>query len=245
MLKRVSLLPKLPPHRPNAVVKAAHEDKVEVFCEALLEVRSRLDFDPGSRGWAYILEGDRLIDKDEIDAAQELINRCRKSGNLPLDICSEDDKRAADNLEDLDPDPQERADDLFDYVQTAEQDYTPFSFWGDLDVYVQVAVEKSNIKNLFGKVCAEFYVPIANLGGWADLNVRPRAKGCRHDWQNFCCYSEATSRARLLLQPPQITIKPETTLFNGKTVKALRLYPVTPKIPEPPPEEIDDEEIPF
>ena len=42
-----------------------------------------------------------------------------------------------------------------------------------------------------------------------------------------------------------ITIKPETTMFNGKMVKALRLYPLTPKIPEPPPEEIDDEEIPF
>jgi hypothetical protein len=35
-----------------------------------------------------------------------------------------------------------------------------------------MGVEKSNIKNLFSKVCAEFCLPIANIGGWADLNVR-------------------------------------------------------------------------
>jgi hypothetical protein len=168
----MTLLPKLPAHRPNAATKAVYQNEVKAFCATLLEVKSRLDFDVGSRGWAYVLEGDRLIDKDEIDAAQQLINDCRKSGDLPLDICSEDGKRAAENLEDIDADPQEEAADLFDYIQTAEQAYTPFSFWDDLDVYVQVATEKSNTKNLFSKVCAEFHVPIANIGGWRDLNVR-------------------------------------------------------------------------
>jgi hypothetical protein len=168
----VSLLPKLPPHRPSAAVKAAYREKVVAFCAKILEVRSGLDFDVGSRGWAYILEGDRLIDKNEIDAAQDLVNACRKSGDLPLDICSEDDKRAAENVEDLDSDPQERAAELFAYIRTAEKHYSPFSFWDDLDVYIQIGVEKSNIKNLFAKTCAEFHVAIANLGGWADLNVR-------------------------------------------------------------------------
>ena len=168
----ISLLPKLPPHRPSAAVKAAYQDKVAKFCATLLEVRSRLDFDVGSRGWAYILEGERFIDKDEIDAAQALINNCRKSGDLPLDICAEDDKRAAENLEQIDPAPRDEARGIFEYVKTAQESYTPFSFWDDLDTYVQVATEKSNIKNLFLKPCAEFCVPIANIGGWADLNVR-------------------------------------------------------------------------
>ena len=173
MLERsASLLPKLPPHRPSAATKAVYRDKVAEFCAVILELQSRLDFDVGSRGWAYILEGERFIDKDEIDAAQSLINACRKSGDLPLDICSEDDKRAAENVEEIDPDPQEQAARIFDYVQTAEQHYTPFSFWDDLDTYVQVGVEKSNVKNLFAKTCAGLYVPIANLDGWADLNVR-------------------------------------------------------------------------
>jgi hypothetical protein len=116
----MSLLPKLPPHRPSAAVKAAYQKKVGAFCAKILEVRSRLDFDVGSRGWAYILEGDRLIDKDEIDTAQDLINVCRKNGDLPLDICSEDDKRVAENLEDKDADPTEEAGNIYDYVETAE-----------------------------------------------------------------------------------------------------------------------------
>jgi hypothetical protein len=168
----MSLLPKLPPHRPSAATKAAYQEKVVAFCAALLEVRSSLDFDVGSRGWAYILEGDRLINKDEIDAAQKLINDCRKSGDLPLDICSEDGKRAAENLEKIHSDPQEKAAIIFDYVQHAENHYTPFSFWDDQSTYIQVAVEKSNLKNLFSKICGEFCIPIANIGGWGDLNVR-------------------------------------------------------------------------
>ena len=73
MLDRLSsLLPKLPPHRPSAATKAAYQAKVAVFCATILEVQSRLDFAVGSRGWAYILEGERLIDKNEIDAAQDL-----------------------------------------------------------------------------------------------------------------------------------------------------------------------------
>jgi hypothetical protein len=167
-----NLLPKLPPHRPSAATKAAHQEKVAAFCAVILELQSRLDFSVGSRGWAYILEGERYIDKDEIDAAQVLINACRKSGDLPLDICSEDNKRVAENVEEIDPDPAEMAARVHDYVQTAEHHYTPFSFWDDLDTYVQMGVEKSNIKNLFAKTCAGLYVPIANLGGWADLNVR-------------------------------------------------------------------------
>jgi hypothetical protein len=168
----VSLLPRLPPHRPSAAVKTAYQDRVAEFCKVILELQSRLDFSVGSRGWAYLLEGERYIDKDEIDAAQDLVNACRKSGDLPLDICSEDDKRAAENVEEIDPDPEEEAARIFDYVQTAERHYTPLSFWDDLDTYVQVGVEKSNVKNLFAKTCAGLYVPIANLGGWADLNVR-------------------------------------------------------------------------
>jgi hypothetical protein len=166
------LLPRRGRGRPSAAAAEAWNEQVTAFCATILEIRSRLDFDVGSRDWAYLLEGDRFINKDEMDAAQKLINDCRKSGDLPLDICAEDDKRAAENLEYIDPDPQERAADIFDDVRTAQDDYTPFSFWDDLDVYVQMAVEKSSLKSLFSPTCAEFCIPISNIGGWADLNVR-------------------------------------------------------------------------
>jgi hypothetical protein len=169
----MSTLPRLPPHRPSEAAKAAYQAEVATFCERLLEVRSGYDKPIGSRGWAYLLEGDGVIDKSEIDAAQRLINDCRKSGALPLDFCSEDEKRAAANVETIDRGgPKHCARELLDYIETAERHYHPFSFWDDLDVYVQMAVEKSDVKNLFEDVCAEFNVPIANFGGWVDLNAR-------------------------------------------------------------------------
>lgn len=167
-----SLLPKLPPHRPNEATKAAFAIEVKAFCAKLMEVRSGYGKPVGSRGWAYILEGDGAINKNEIDAAQKLINDCRKSGDLPLDFCAEDEKRAAANVEEIDESPKRKAAAIFSYVKSAEDYYYPFSFWDDLDVYVQMAVEKSDLKGLFEDVCAEFHVPIANFGGWADFNAR-------------------------------------------------------------------------
>ena len=167
-------LPKLPPHRPSAIVRERYEIEVAEFCARLREVASRQDFRiSGGRGWAYILEGERIIDKNDIDAAEKLINDCRKNGALPVDICGEDSKRAVENLERLDdPDPKERAQQIVNYVNSAEDYYYPCSFWDDQEFYVQVATEKADLKNLFAKTCKAFHVPIANFGGWADLNVR-------------------------------------------------------------------------
>jgi hypothetical protein len=170
----MSGLPKLPAHRPSAAVRERYEIEVAEFCAHLQEVASRQDFRiSGGRGWAYILEGDRTIDKNDIDAAERLINDCRKNGALPADICGEDSKRAVENLEDLDnPNPRQRAQEVINYVNRAENYYYPFSFWNDQECYVQMAVEKADLKKLFVKTCAGLYVPIANFGGWADLNVR-------------------------------------------------------------------------
>jgi len=49
--------------------------------------------------------------------------------------------------------------------------YTPLSFWADLDVYVEVAVEKIDLRNLFEPVCEEFAVPLTNFKGWSDLTA--------------------------------------------------------------------------
>ena len=54
----------------------------------------------------------------------------------------------------------------------AHEKYTPISFWDDLDVYVEVATEKLDLRNLFAPVCVEFHVPITNFKGWSDLNSR-------------------------------------------------------------------------
>ena len=48
----------------------------------------------------------------------------------------------------------------------------PISLWDELDVYIEVATEKLDLRNLFEPVCHELHVPITNFKGWSDLNAR-------------------------------------------------------------------------
>jgi len=69
---------------------------LEHFCDWIKKKAASMDFKVGARGWCYILENEGVISKGEFDKAQRLITECRKDGLLPLDICIEDDDRAAD-----------------------------------------------------------------------------------------------------------------------------------------------------
>jgi len=170
-------LPHLPRGRPNGAAKAAYQTALTEFCDRILQIRSRLDFEVGTRGWCYLLEGERVIDKGEFDTCEQLITYCRKDGNLPLDICAEDGKRAVEGLEDLDePNVETRADDIFRYIHNAHSYYEPISFWDDLDVYVETATEKSDLKSLFSRVTQSFHVPIQNVGGW-QKPLQPKTPG--------------------------------------------------------------------
>jgi hypothetical protein len=166
-------LPRRPRGRPNGAAERAYKAQLLAFCEGIVKIRSRLDFEVGSRGWCYLLEDGHVITKGEFDEAERLIARCRKSGDLPIDICAEDGKRAADGVEKLDdPHVDSEADAVIQYVDRAHLFYTPISFWDDLDTYVEVAVEKSDLKSLFSRVTRELHVVIQNVGGWGDINVR-------------------------------------------------------------------------
>jgi hypothetical protein len=125
-----------------------------------------------SRGWCYILE-EHGLGKGDFDAAQNVINECRKGGLLPLNICSEDDTRSFDGLESLDSlSPEVEASAMVGSLRFRHRYYTPFSFWQDQDHYLQMMVEKIDLKTLFTPVCRQFYVPIANCRGWSDINSR-------------------------------------------------------------------------
>lgn len=152
---------------------ARYREQIERFCALIQEIEATMDFKVGSRGWCYILERHGLL-KGDFAAAQKLINACRKSGDLPLDVCAEDESRATAGIEALDrrsiPDEVES---WIDHLRNhAHEGYTPISLWDDLDVYVEVVVEKLNLRNLFAPVCDEFHVPITNFKGWSDPNSR-------------------------------------------------------------------------
>jgi hypothetical protein len=92
---------------------------------------------------------------------------------LPLDICAVDESRAAKNLEFIDADdPEGEAEGIVDQVEYAYLNYHPFSFWEDQDFYLEMMVEKIDLKTLFAPICSRFRIPLANAKGWSDINGR-------------------------------------------------------------------------
>lgn len=167
-------LPRRKRGRQTPEKEAEYQAEREAFCELVLKIRSTMDFAVGSRGWCYLLEQYGL-GKGDFDAAEKLITDCRKTGDLPLNICAEDNSRETVGLQDAldDPDIEAEAAGWINYIREhAHQNYTPSGFWDDLDVYVEVGVEKLDLRNLFEPVCAEFFVGITNFKGWSDLNSR-------------------------------------------------------------------------
>jgi hypothetical protein len=103
-----------------------------------------------------------------------LRRRTKAHQQLPLDICSEDDGRQAEHLQKIDDQtPKEFAKEWVDYVfGSAHEQFTPVSFWDDLDFYLEMTVEKVDLKSLFRSECEEFHVPLSNISGWNDINSR-------------------------------------------------------------------------
>jgi len=166
-------LPKRPRGRPSAAAELKYREQVAAFCALISQIQSSMDFAVGSRGWCYLLERHGLR-KGDFDAAQRLINEFPKSGELPLDICAEDASRETIGIEQLDhASIDDEVESWIDHLRNrVHENYTPISFWDDLDVYIEMETEKLDLRNLFESVCVELHVLITNLKGWSDLNSR-------------------------------------------------------------------------
>jgi hypothetical protein len=161
------------PETPRGPRTAATQAKIDAFVEWLLNFRSRLDFTPGKRGWCYMLENQSIVSKGAFGRLEYFIDERRKDGSLPLDFCSEDDKRAVENSENLDTDtPKEYAESYATIAADSWETYTQIIFCAYQLYYIEMVVEKVDLKELFKKVCAEYHVPIWNAGGWSDINSR-------------------------------------------------------------------------
>jgi hypothetical protein len=166
------LLPKRQKGRQSARAEALYNLQVARFCDRMRQIRSTMDFEVGSRGWCYILE-EIGLGKGDFAAAQSFISGARKSGLLPIDICAPDESREVTFWEELtDETSEEHAQDWIDTLSKAHERYTPISFWDYQDYYLEVVVEKIDLKTLFSPVCEEYRVPIANACGWVDINQR-------------------------------------------------------------------------
>ena len=57
------------------------------------------------------------------------------------------------------------------------------SFWDDQDYYLQMLVEKIDLRSLFSRICDSYHVPLANSGGWADINGRAAMMRRFAEWE--------------------------------------------------------------
>jgi hypothetical protein len=164
--------------------QAAYNARLKAWCERLLDLKPRIDFDPGARGWCYIME-EHGLSKGDLDNAEKLITKCRKSGLLPLDFCGDDDvARDASNAEALhNRDPEIYAAAVVGYVARAHQTYNPVSFWDYQDSFVQMLTEKIALKNLFDPVCGRFRVQLRNGRGSSSIWQRVRILELFAQWQ--------------------------------------------------------------
>ena len=166
------VFPKRKRGRQSPTADAKYQEDLEAFCAAILQIASTLDFKVSARGWCYILE-EHGLGKGDFDAGEKLINDCRKDGNLPIDICAVDETRKAIHVEFIDEDDSDaEAEYIVDQVERGYLNYHPISFWDDQEYYLEMMVEKIDLKSLFAPVCEEFKIPLFNSKGWPDIHSR-------------------------------------------------------------------------
>ncbi|MBA7494955.1 hypothetical protein ES702_05533 [subsurface metagenome] len=128
-----------------------------------------------ARGWCYLLEGFGAITKDQFDKSFKLINFCRKEGYLPIDFVAQDSSREFFNVESLTEEYTKPLDYLVSYlmwVKKCDKSKKDVAFWESQKYYIQVMVEKLDVRNLFIDVCEKYHIPISNAKGWSDMLSR-------------------------------------------------------------------------
>ena len=132
-------IPKRKRGRPSAATNEAYQQALVAFCEVLKEIDDGADFKVSSRGFCYLLEKYGL-GKPDFDYAENLINDCRKDGNLPVDFTSNDEKRRVIGLSNgiNFREPDDHAAALIEGVWVAAYKYKPFEFWDDQEFYVEI-----------------------------------------------------------------------------------------------------------
>lgn len=142
------------------------------FVEFIMDISDQIGFKVSSRGWGYILEQKRLINKDQFSKVEEVINRCRKRGLLPVDFTAEEDSRAFKDLhEKTDSTLEDHVYSWLNAAMNCDQYYHP-DWWEGEKYYIQMVVEKIDLVTLFNPICKEYHVPIANSKGWSSILQR-------------------------------------------------------------------------
>lgn len=156
-------------------------DGLAQFADELIRLDREIGFKVSARGWCYQLEGFRLINKDQFDKVEGLINNCRAKGLIPIDFTAEEEGRRFSGVEfPEDSTPEEYLASVLKASLTCEEFYTP-DWWTQEEYYIQMLVEKIDLKTLFEPVCQQYHIPIATSKGWSSMLQRAEYAKRFHD----------------------------------------------------------------
>lgn len=143
------------------------EESLLNFAQELVKIQSQIDFKVSARGWCYQLEQFGLITKAEFDRIEGIVNECRDKGYLAIDFVAAEESRKFSGVEiPQDLSPAEFLKSFLNDVLEAEKYYTP-DWWEGEEYYIQMVVEKIDLKSLFEPVCEDYHIPIATSKGWS------------------------------------------------------------------------------
>jgi len=156
----------------NIFEEKATEANLRKFAQQLMALSEQIGFKVSARGWCYQLETSRLINKDQFDRVESVINKCRKRGILPIDFVAEEEGRQFSGVER--PEEVTPLVWLKQYIEAplrCHEWYTP-DWWIGEEYYIQMLVEKIDLKTLFAPVCEMYHIPIATSKGWSSMLQR-------------------------------------------------------------------------
>ncbi len=149
-----------------------NKNNMHKFVEFIRELNRTVGFKMSARGWCYALEQKGLVTKGQFDKVENLINRCRKEGYLPVDLTAEESSRGFLEIHRPETDtPKEFVSYFVESLKDCEDYYEP-DWWKYEEYYIQMVVEKIDLVTLFRPVCKEFHIPIANAKGWSSILQR-------------------------------------------------------------------------
>jgi hypothetical protein len=165
----------LPPFRcgtRSAAQEAVHQAALGRLAAWLLSHSSGGTIRYSKRGLGYLAEGEGRVAKGEFAKIDYWIDLLRKRGDVPVHIVGDDEKRSAENLPHFIESPAQFAARRAASAADCWEYYDPGTYWRHQKHYVELAVEKSDLKTLFADVFEEFQVPYFNTGGWWDINTQ-------------------------------------------------------------------------
>lgn len=160
---------------PKGLRGQAYQEALEEFAKGIIELDRRMEYKVSARGWCYLMEGMNLITKDQFNYVEKTINTCRREGLIPLDFTATDKRRDFQNVDILQREtksPKEYINGYLRWIQNCHKYKDDVAFWETQKYYIQMAVEKVDVLNLFSELCEKYHIPIANMVGWSDMNSR-------------------------------------------------------------------------